>query len=432
MATLTPIKKNLLKEGGWSAFGKIMVSLGTLVGVRLITEFVSKEVYGKVSLLIGIITLGSNLFASPLISTAKRFHSEMALSGGVPQLRRTVIGVLKWTVGTLVCVMLIGIVVYGQFYSISYLAALILVAFLIVQIMCGLELGFLAAARRQKAFAVWTALEAWFKPMLAVLLVVFFGATTQSVLLGYFVAVAGVLLCFHLLPIQVEGVGRLNEHPQQNRKLVNDIYRYALPLVPLAVVGWISTLSDRYIIGALLDVGKVGVYAACYGLISMPFLVAAGIILQTLQPPYFQAVSAGDNILGKKILITQIITTVIICSLGVIAVYCLKDLIASLLLAEEYRNTAVLLMPWIAAGIGFQAIAQMFAGVLYAYKRTGFILLSQTLASIVCIISVYTLTVRYDLIGAAMACPIYFSFMAGINMLLAGYVRKTVHLRIVK
>ncbi len=34
---------------------------------------------------------------------------------------------------------------------------------------------------------------------------IFFGDTTLSVLLGYFAAVGGILLCFYLLPIQMEG-----------------------------------------------------------------------------------------------------------------------------------------------------------------------------------------------------------------------------------
>ena len=111
--------EKILREGVWSAFGKIATALGVLFGVRLLTEFVPKETYGKISLLIGIATLGSNLFAYPLISAAQRFHPEMALKGKIPQLRRTIVGILKWTVSILVsCILLGGL--FFRFKTISY------------------------------------------------------------------------------------------------------------------------------------------------------------------------------------------------------------------------------------------------------------------------------------------------------------------------
>jgi len=121
MTTLSLFKKKLLAEGAWVISGKVMVALGTLVGVRLLTEFIPKEVYGTVSLLIGVMTLGNNLFAAPLLSATQRFHSEMSLSGRVPHLRRTIIGMLKWATGIFICIVLLGGLVYRQFHQTSYL-----------------------------------------------------------------------------------------------------------------------------------------------------------------------------------------------------------------------------------------------------------------------------------------------------------------------
>jgi len=419
MTYLSFAPKIILKEGAWSAFGKITTALGTLIGVRLITEFVPKEVYGKFSLLIGIATLGSNLFAYPLISAAQRFHPEMALSGNVPQLRHAIVGILKWTVGTLASLILLG----GFFIKsgiLSYWVFVALVTFIVVQVMRNLEIGFLIAARRQKEVAIWSMSEAWLKPAFAVLLVILLGDTPQSVLLGYFAAFTSILLCFHLLPVSVEGSNNSKIPIETDTELTANIRRYAMPLVPLALVAWISSLSDRYIISGMLGVGQVGLYAAGYGLISLPFLMAGDIIGQTLRPPYYQAVSAGNITLGKKLLRTQLSITVLVCAAGVVAVYFLRNLIATFLLAEEYRN-AVSLMPWIAAGITLQIIAQIFEGILIAYKRTGFLLIVHSLGAVVCVLSVYILIGRFNLIGAAMACPVYY-----LSMLITGIVMATI------
>ena len=411
--------EKILREGIWSAFGKIATALGVLFGVRLLTEFVPKETYGKISLLIGIATLGSNLFAYPLISAAQRFHPEMALKGNIPLLRRTIVGILKWTVGILVsCILLGGL--FFRFGTISYPAFLALVAFIVVQVMRNLEIGFLTAARHQKEVAIWSISEAWLKPASAVLLILLLGNTPQSVLLGYFIALGIILLRFHLFPSSVEGRSNPKTPIDKDAELVTNIRRYAIPLVPMAFVAWISSLSDRYIISGMLGIGSVGIYAAGYGLISMPFIMVGDIIGHTLRPPYYQAVSAGNIKLCKKLLRTQLYITVLICSSGVVAVFLLRNLIATLLLAEEYRS-AVSLMPWIAAGISLQVIAQVFEGVLMAYKRTGFLLLVHSLGAVICVLSVYIFIRRFNLIGAAMACPVYY-----LAMLMTGIILSTI------
>ncbi len=419
MTNLSFAPKIILKEGAWSAFGKITTALGTLIGVRLLTEFVPKEIYGKICLLIGIATLGSNLFAYPLISAAQRFHPEMALSGNVQQLRRTIVYILKYTVSTLASLILLG-GLFLQSDALSYWVFVALAAFLVVQVMRNLEMGFLIAARRQKEVAIWSISEAWLKPAFAVLLVILLGDTPQSVLLGYFAAFGCILLCFHLLPVSVEGSNSSKVPIETDTELTANIRRYAMPLLPLALVAWISSLSDRYIISGMLGIGQVGLYAAGYGLISMPFLMAGEIIGQTLRPPYYQTVSAGNITLEKKLLRTQLSVTVLVCAAGVVAVFFLRNLIATLLLAEEYRS-AVSLMPWIAAGITLQIIAQIFEGVLIAYKRTGFLLMVHSLGAVICVLSVYILIRRFNLIGAAMACPIYY-----LSMLMTGIVMATI------
>lgn len=416
-------KKILLKEGTWSAFGKIIAALGTLVGVRLITEFVSKEVYGKVSLLIGVITLGSNLFASPLISAAQRFHPEAALSQRLPQLRCTVSRMLKWNTGTLACLFLIGGAICARLNSVSFLAFLAMTAFLLVQITQSFEISLLTAARRQREIAIWLSLEAWLKPILAVILVFLFGNATQHVLWGYFIAVAVILLRFYLSSAKPEGTNGSSKTFIPDRKLISDIRRYAMPLVPLALVTWISNLSDRYIISGTLGIGQVGIYTAGYGLMSMPFLMTGGIIGQTLRPPYYQAVSAGNINLAKKLLRAKMAITVLVCGAGVAAVFFLRNIIAALLLAKEYRS-AVSLMTWIAAGIALQVISQIFEGILIAYKRTGFLLIVHSLGAIVCVLSVYFLIRRFNLIGAAIACPVYYLSMLMLSMIMAAIALK--------
>lgn len=47
---------------------------------------------------------------------------------------------------------------------------------------------------------------------------------------------------------------------------VGDYLRFGLPLVPTALLGWITSSSDRYLIGYFLSLQMVGIYSAAYGI----------------------------------------------------------------------------------------------------------------------------------------------------------------------
>jgi O-antigen/teichoic acid export membrane protein len=424
MVKLSSGKKRLLKEGVWSTSGKVTTALGTLVGIRLLTEFVPKETYGKLSLIVGIMMLGNNFFTGPLFLAAQRFYPDAAISGKVPLFRHTIVSVLKWLAISLSGMVLIASLVYTHYHTLSYLVFVALAGCMVLKMALRLEVCLLTAARRQKASAVCQAAEAWGKPLFAILIVLLLGATCQSVLLGYFLATAGIVLCIHLFPIRREGVDNSKGPFETDKELLKNIWIYAMPLIPQALVGWVISFSDRYIVGGLLGTGAVGIYAVAYGVIGMPFLIVGASISQTLRPPYFDAVSNGDKRLEKKMLRTRLMTVLLVSAFGVIAVYCLRHWIAVIFLAEEYRSST-LLMPWIAAGMGFQILAQVFDCVLFAYKRTKLILLSQIIGAIVCVLSVFLLTIRFGLLGAAIACPVYFLSLVIVKlMLLARKVRK--------
>ena len=417
-------KKNLLNEATWSLFGKIVAALGTLVGVRLITEIVPNKTYGTISLLVGAVIFGNNLLAAPLTQAAQRFYSEASLSGKLPSLRKTISISLKLIVALFLIIILSTGAVYIHYSSISYYIFLVLAGFMVVQIFKSFEITFLVAARRQKEVAIWEVIETWAKPLCACLLAVLVSATARSVIAGYFLAVGLILAGYYLLPINVEGFSNVKDDARFDKKLLSEIIIYALPLVPLAFICWIIALGDRYIIGSVLGMKQVGIYSAAYGLISMPFLIIGSAVNQTFRPAYLQAVSAKNLPLEKKLLFNWLIIIILICMVGVGLTWLLKHLIALCFLAAEYRYGAVL-MPWIALGIAFQVIAHVFESMLLAYKKTKYILFEQLIGAVVCILSVIVLVRSSGLIGAAFACPIYFFSMLIFSFLFVLFAHKS-------
>ena len=95
-------KKTLIREGTWVLSGQIAAAMGVLVGVRLLTEFVPPEIYGVISLMLGIMTLGYNLFCFPTLQAVIRFYPDVVQAGSVGILRKTVRLLLLRNTGLLI------------------------------------------------------------------------------------------------------------------------------------------------------------------------------------------------------------------------------------------------------------------------------------------------------------------------------------------
>jgi O-antigen/teichoic acid export membrane protein len=404
---LSPGKKRLIGEGTWVVIGHLAVALAGLIGVRLLTEFLLPEVYGTLVLLLGLASLGKGLFCQPILQAAYRFHPDMSHSEGVHFLRKATCKLLTITTGGLVGLILFGGMLYSLCAGMSYVVFIALAGCLVVEIIVILEQNFLAAARRQKATAIWKGANAWIRPLLAILVILLLGPTPQSVLIGYFAATGLTLLCTGLFLFEPEGRNRSGSTDMKTSDLNAEIMQYALPLMPLALVGWVTAASDRYIIGGLLGVGQVGIYSAAYGLISKPFGMSYGVITQTLRPVHNQAISADNKQLEKRLFRSWLLITTVFSLLGVAVISMLSKWIVFLFLAEEYRSSAAL-VPWIATGFGLLTMAHVFESALYAFKSTKSVLLGQSIAAMFTLVVTVPMIILWGLMGAAMACPIYF------------------------
>jgi len=419
--TISKSRQRIINEGVWAALGQIVSAIGTLVGIRLLTEYVPPAIFGSVSLFLGMTSLFSGLFCAPTLQAALRYYPEETQKGRIQLLRYSIEKILKRNTLLLIGFILTGGAILSSATHVSYWIFVLLAGLFLVDVIRGIEINLLTAARRQRPYALWNAAEAWLKPAAAIVIVILLGATLQSVLFGYIMAtVIGLLLVFTL--VKREGILDGSPIQDSDTALAYQIRKYAIPLIPLAIVGWISSLSDRYIIGGLVGLEQVGIYAAVYGLASRPFLMAGVIIELTLRPTYFDAISTGQDILEKKIFNVWLGITIAVCAFGLIAIMFLHSQLEDLLLAKEYRNT-VTLMPWIAFGYSLLVISNVIEKPCYAYKKTKLILYIQTSGAIASIIIGIPLVYYWGLQGAAVAVPLYFGTQLLISIYLARQAR---------
>ncbi len=394
-------RTRLIGDALWVAVGQGFAAIGLLVGMRLLTEVVPPRVFGTVALLLAIATLGYNFLYSPLLSAGTRFYSEAAASHQLPELRRSLKRLLLRATFGLILLSLAASMIYSAGRGLSAWMFLALAGLMALDAARALEVNLLIAARRQRPAAIWSAAEAWGRPAVAFLAVTTWGVSPERVLAGYAAASAVCYVVF-VLTTPREGIVLAQRQAFSELQLTRDVLHYALPLMPLALVGWVSSYSDRYVIASILGVERVGIFAAAVGLVSRPFLMAGTVVGQTLRPLYFSAVTAGDRGHARRLFRLWLTVTAAISVAGFGAFVVTGDLIGKLLLAESYRSSLSLL-PGIAVGYGLLALANTLGERFLAYKRTRTFMLIHAGMALSYLALSWPLIRRFGLEGAVIA-----------------------------
>ncbi len=87
---------------------------------------------------------------------------------------------------------------------------------------------------------------------------------------------------------------RLTIHP--NRNLLRKMLRYSIPLIPTTVFWWITSVSDRYMISAMLGSEANGIYTVANKLPTM-LTILSGVLMQAWQ---YSAISESKNSLQAQ------------------------------------------------------------------------------------------------------------------------------------
>ena len=188
--------KRWLGEGLWVIAGQALSAVGTLAGLRLLTDLLPPRVFGEVVLVTGIVLLANGVAAGPLMQGLLRQYPEAAATNSVEILRAVVNKYLTVLVALTGAVCLAGFLLYGWFVPVSPWIGPLVVGLLTVEILRQRELTFLNAARQQRLTALWMTADVWARPALAWGAIAATGATAVATLVGYLTASAALLFAF--------------------------------------------------------------------------------------------------------------------------------------------------------------------------------------------------------------------------------------------
>ena len=176
---------------------------------------------------------------------------------------------------------------------------------------------------------------------LSLILVMSAGPNFEALAIGFAGANVGVaLVC--LVPF-----GRDLMRLSLDRALVKSIVSYAGPIVPITVLESLIPLSERYIIQFVAGPAAVGVYAAAQNLVQQPVNMLASSVALAAFPIIMRSAEVDGNG-GAQTRMAEVGSLLVALGLPAVAgIIMLRSEIATVILGEDFREQAMILMPWV-------------------------------------------------------------------------------------
>lgn len=192
----------------------------------------------------------------------------------------------------------------------------------------------------------------------------------------------------------------------------------SIPLIGNSFASQILSVSDRVMIGRIIDSSAVGIYSTLYTVSSISLLIWNS-INAAFVPFLFNNLEKREKRQQIRSLANGLLAIFSIIAFLMTAV---APEIVRILATKEYYE-AIYIMPPIAAGVFLTSVTNLYSNVLIYYKKTKFIMISTIIAAIVNVILNYFGIQKFGYQAAAYTTLIAYV----IHALIQGTISTKVH-----
>lgn len=208
---------------------------------------------------------------------------------------------------------------------------------------------------------------------------------------------------------------------KKDKKLIKEMYKYSIPLVPNGISWWIVNVSDRSIITAILGTAANGIYA-----VSNKFPTILSSLLGIFNLSWSESAALHVNSPDRDQFFSEVSNTVtkLFTCLGVGMISCMP-FVFPILINKSY-NDAYNYIPILILGSVFNVIICLYSALYIAKKMTKQVATTSIIGAIINIIINVVLIKYLGLYAAALSTAIsYFVMMVYRHFDLKKYMRIT-------
>jgi O-antigen/teichoic acid export membrane protein len=363
--------RRLSKEGLWIFLGQAAAVLGSLAGVRLLTELLDPAAYGELALGLTVAALVNQTVLGPLANGVTRFYAPALEQGDLGGYLRAVRRLVTAATGFIFLLFLLtiaGLLGAGRAQWIGMASAAL--AFATLSGHNAILNGMQNAARQRAIVALHQGLDSWLRFLVAAGLLLWLGASSALAMTGYALAVVLVLGSQYVF---FRGIASKHGDAAQTGHWQRKVWNYSWPISVFGAFTWVQLASDRWALELFTSTKEVGTYTALFQLGYYPMSMASTMAMQFLAPIFYQrAGDASDS--RRNADVNRLSWNLTGISLGVtVAAFLLALLFHRLLfrifVASEYAPVSNLL-PWMLLAGGIFAAGQAIALNLMSQMRT--------------------------------------------------------------
>lgn len=346
LTTFIAAREGQLAEASWVAVGQILTFLGGIIGVKLLTNFMSPESYGELALGLSVAGMVNMFLYGPLGQIVLRFHSISREQGKLDVYFRVLVRLLSQTTTLVLAIGIPSIALIGILFGMVW--ATLLGVGLGYGIISGLQTSLVSlftAIRNRRIVSLAQSADVWLRMGFATCFAFWVATMGVWALVGYFLGSLIVLLW--LTRAAGPHITRGNNAVQVkvvDASLRVDFMGYGLPFVAYAAFAAVSQYADRWMLQGFRDEAAVGVYAAMYQIASAPVAFLMAIATQLIVPMVFErAGNLNDHsrmrdsrqLLGRSVIGMGAVSIVI-----TLAAYFFGDTLMALMTHSTYVSQA--------------------------------------------------------------------------------------------
>lgn len=203
-----------------------------------------------------------------------------------------------------------------------------------------------------------------------------------------------------------------------NRKILRDVLKFSLPMVPALLSAFVLNLSDRIFIERFFTLKDVGIYSISYKLAEI-LIIVSGSLFSAYNPLFYKIANQENQIEAKQKLFVYNKAIVILLLVISTAIALFSEEFINLF-NDQYKN-AYTLVPIIVLGIFIGQAGGLMNLSIYQMKKSKQIMYLILISAIVNVGLNFILVPRFGSFGAALATTITFLIFFVIK---AVYIKK--------
>lgn len=379
--------QKLTGEATWVITGQVSVLMGSLVLVRLLSEFLTPPEYGLLALALTVSAFGQSVIFGGFRMAIIRFYSRTLkterFDSYVWASQNTVLRISSGWVFALL-VLAIALFSLGQYR----LAALLLIVMPYSAILgvFSASLAFNSAARERRLVAIHQGLDSWLKVALILIINRFFDVNVYWIVVAY-IGITGAL-CTSLVRYSIINDRKVPKSPSYDTRtsVRQEMINYSTPIYIWGPFVWAQQVADKWSLATFSSVDVVGYYAVVLQLTYAPMRLFVRMFTQFFAPIFFSKLgTSAKNTEG----VAAIQLLIRIGGIGLLVVFVafflgllLHNQLFEILVAEEYR-TASQYFPWLLLSAGLVAVGQIVSLRILGERKTGLLLAPKVVSALI-------------------------------------------------